>query len=78
MSLESFYGGKQGLSSIIKKSFKYISENDPAFVALGERNNNILVEGSRAIEEYSAAQQEALDNNEVMEYCLSQSGYEDV
>ena len=78
MSLESFYGGKQGLSSIIKKSFKYISENDPAFVALGERNNNILVKGSRAIEEYSAAQQEALDNNEVMEYCLSQSGYEDV
>lgn len=78
MSLESFYGGKQGLSSIIKKSFKYISENDPAFVALGERNNNVLRGGTRAIEDYSVAQREALDNDEVMEYCLNQSGYEDV
>jgi hypothetical protein len=34
MSLESFYGGKQGLSSIIKKSFKYISDTDPAFTIL--------------------------------------------
>lgn len=34
MSLESFYGGKQGLSSVIKQAFKYISENDPYFTAL--------------------------------------------
>ena len=31
MSLESFYGGKQGLSSVIKKAFRYISTDDPAY-----------------------------------------------
>lgn len=32
MALESFYGGKQGVSSIIKASFKFISTSDQAYI----------------------------------------------
>ena len=31
--MESFYGGQQGASFLIKKSFKYINEQDPAYQA---------------------------------------------
>lgn len=31
--MESFYGGRQGASFIIKKSFKYIDKQDPAYLA---------------------------------------------
>lgn len=61
MALESFYGGKQGLSSVIKKTFKYISENDPAYLALD-----------------SDKQQEAINNEEVMDKCLQNADYKDV
>jgi hypothetical protein len=43
VALESFYGGKPGLSSIIKKAFRYISKDDPAFQALSDGNE----EGSK-------------------------------
>lgn len=33
MALESFYGGKQGVSPVIKAKYKYINENDPAYQA---------------------------------------------
>ncbi len=33
MSLESFYGGKQGISPVIKNSFEFIDINDPAYQA---------------------------------------------
>ena len=33
MSLESFYGGKQGISPVIKYAFKYIDVNDNAYKA---------------------------------------------
>lgn len=33
MSLESFYGGKQGISPVIKNSFQYVDTNDPAYLA---------------------------------------------
>lgn len=33
MSLESFYGGKQGISPVIKASFEYIDANDSAYQA---------------------------------------------
>ena len=32
MALESFYGGKQGVSSIIKASFKFVSTSDQAYI----------------------------------------------
>lgn len=33
MALESFYGGKQGVSPVIKASFEYVSIEDPAYQA---------------------------------------------
>lgn len=33
MALESFYGGKQGVSPVIKASFEYVSTKDPAYTA---------------------------------------------
>lgn len=33
MALESFYGGKQGVSPVIKAKFKYINTEDPAYKA---------------------------------------------
>ena len=33
MSLDSFYGGKQGVSPIVKARFKYVDTNDPAYIA---------------------------------------------
>ena len=32
MSLESFYGGKQGVSPVVKARFKYVDTNDPAYL----------------------------------------------
>ena len=66
MSLESFYGGKQGLSSVIKKAFRYISTDDPAYVALGK------------VEDGAQLQAEALANNEVMEECFKDNNFEEV
>lgn len=31
MALESFYGGKPGISPVIRNSFKFISTSDPAY-----------------------------------------------
>ena len=49
MSLESFYGGKPGISPVIRKSFKYVDTNDPAYMSLtsdqrttAEDNNEIM------------------------------------
>ena len=33
MALESFYGGKQGVSPVIKASFEYVNTQDPAYTA---------------------------------------------
>lgn len=33
MSLDSFYGGKQGVSPVVKARFKYVDTNDPAYIA---------------------------------------------
>ena len=33
MALESFYGGKPGISPVIRNSFKYINDQDPAYQA---------------------------------------------
>jgi hypothetical protein len=33
MALESFYGGKQGVSPVIKARFKYVDTDDLAYIA---------------------------------------------
>lgn len=38
--MESFYGGRQGASFVIKKSFKYLDLEDPAYWADGSSNKN--------------------------------------
>ena len=38
MALESFYGGKPGISPVIRNSFKFIDEKDPAYIA--KKNSN--------------------------------------
>lgn len=64
MSLESFYGGKPGISPVIKKSFKYVNTDDPAYQAKIEKDEegNII----------------SPDDSEVMETCFAKSNYSDV
>ena len=38
MALESFYGGKPGISPVIRNSFKFIDKKDPAYIA--KKNSN--------------------------------------
>ena len=40
MSLDSFYGGKQGVSPIVKTRFKYIDTKDPAYIAMEKSIGN--------------------------------------
>lgn len=41
MALESFYGGKQGVSPVIKASFEYVSKEDPAYTAAKTNGSKI-------------------------------------
>lgn len=41
MALESFYGGKPGFSPVIKAKFKYINNEDPAYIAALNSNSDI-------------------------------------
>ena len=41
MALESFYGGKQGVSPVIKASFEYVSTKDPAYTARLDRQTKL-------------------------------------
>ena len=41
MALESFYGGKPGFSPVIKASFKYINNEDPAYIAALSNGNSV-------------------------------------
>ena len=62
MALESFYGGKPGFSPVIKASFKYINNEDPAYqTALINNGNN-----AAALKEYT------------MDECFKDINYTDV
>ena len=65
MSLNSFYGGKQGISPIIKHSFKYVSETDPAYL--------VAIEGL----EDNSEDKKAIDA-ETMNLCFSDPNYREV
>ena len=51
MALDSFYGGKQGLSSVIRKSFKYISIHDPAYKVLSPEEQATAKENNEVMDE---------------------------
>ena len=44
MALESFYGGKQGVSPVIKARFKYINEDDLAYIGRKESTTKLTKE----------------------------------
>lgn len=67
MSLESFYGGKQGISPVIKGSFKYIDENDPAYIA-----------AIAAIDAGTSDKDKEEINNETMDLCFLNPNYKDI
>ena len=48
MSLESFYGGKQGVSPIVKARFKYVDTKDQAYIA--KVNSGIVVDSKDVME----------------------------
>ena len=70
MSLESFYGGKQGISPVIKASFQYVDINDPAYGAAIQaktpENGTIPTEEKAKIDAVT------------MDIVLADSNYEDV
>lgn len=73
MPLESFYGGKQGVSPIIKARFQYVTN------ALDSNNEYIDKAYGRAISKANGNQNSINNiNMETMEYCFSQSDYTDV
>lgn len=78
MSLESFYGGKQGLSSIIKKTFQYISEDDPAYkIAYKNLTDPAKPDGTGGQGKTEEQAKEIL-KPQTMESCLSDHNYEEV
>ena len=44
MAIESFYGGNQGVSPVIKARFKYINETDPAYITKSQLTTKLSQE----------------------------------
>lgn len=44
MALESFYGGKQGISPVIKARFKYVSKEDDAYISRHRQTTKLTKE----------------------------------
>lgn len=65
LSLESFYGGKQGVSPVIRARFKYVDINDPAYIRAVEKAGS----DSTKLEEI---------RKDTMELCFENINYEDV
>lgn len=70
MSLESFYGGKQGISPVIKSSFEFIDANDPAYRAAIEARTP--TDGT-----ISSRDKDAIDAK-TMDLCFSNTSYKNV
>lgn len=65
--MESFYGGRQGTSFVIKKKFKYLSTEDPAYLA------DVKVYGASALENEVMASYVIDPSNKDLwynEYCI--------
>lgn len=70
MSLESFYGGKQGISPVIKGSFKYIDENDPAYIA--------AIAAATPTEGSISSEDKKEIDKETMDLCFLNPNYKDI
>ena len=90
MALESFYGGKPGISPVIRASFKYISTQDPAYDAKKGQSVKVsdLSNREKALFEKilnrSLSDNDNVDWNETtlapftMDECFKDSTYHDV
>jgi hypothetical protein len=50
LSLESFYGGKQGVSPVIKARFKYVDTQDEDFLALTSSQQTTALDNNEVME----------------------------
>lgn len=78
--MESFYGGRQGASFVIKKSFKYLDPYDPAYLA----DNDFVscYKDSRGQYVFTNLDGETTSDMpnrwDIMSVCLEDTGYQDV
>lgn len=74
--MESFYGGKQGASFVIKAAFEYVNEDDPGYIsALYEISR--MPESTEEEKLAKIAAQTALTNSTMIK-CFSNPNYKDV
>ena len=87
MALESFYGGKPGISPVIRSSFKFINDQDPAYQA----KSNMTIDSTNLSPKEKAMLERAgwTENNEnqtwgpylkyfTMDECFKDTEYRDV
>lgn len=70
MSLESFYGGRQGISPVIKASFQFIDVNDEAY--------RTAVAAKTPAGGTISSQDQAAINAKTMDLCFANADYKDV
>ncbi len=90
MALESFYGGKPGISPVIRNSFKFISTSDPAYndklnqtfnmsdLSLKEQAILKTIDKNLKIESVNVAWTNALLKPFTMDECFKDPEYKDV
>lgn len=78
--MESFYGGRQGASFVIKKKFKYLDPCDPAYLAKHDfiscyKNSS----GTYVFTNLNGETTSDMPNRwDIMSVCLEDTGYQDV
>lgn len=88
MALESFYGGKQGVSPVIKESFEFVSTEDPAYLYYKDLRQPVRISPDRAerlvekgysdkIQKFKADGELATQASDKVEYCMVQWAWED-
>ena len=70
MSLESFYGGKQGISPVIKNSFEFIDANDFAYQA--------AITAKTPVGGTISASDKAIIDAKTMDLCFANASYKNV
>lgn len=78
--MESFYGGRQGASFVIKKKFKYLDPCDPAYLAKNEFVScHKDSSGKYIFTDLNGQTTSDMPNRwDIMSVCLEDTGYQDV
>lgn len=88
MALESFYGGKQGVSPVIKESFEFVNTKDPAYLYYKNLRKPVRISPDRAerlvekgysdkIHKFKADGELATQPSDEVEYCTVQWAWVD-